>query len=99
MRQRLLKAGLGQELVDWVIRCTTALLQCNTFEYDGALYTQKDGAGIGQPQAASYAGISTQTRAHEAATRGKTEAQLGAPLPSKNRREKRVSFWAEIGSN
>ena len=57
LRQRLLKAGLGQELVDWLVRCTIALLECNTFEYDGELYTQRDGAGIGQPQAASYAGI------------------------------------------
>ena len=57
LRQRLLKAGQPRELVDWVTRCTTALLQCNTFEYDSKLYTQKDGAGIGQPQACSYAGI------------------------------------------
>ena len=57
LRNRLLKAGLSRELVDWVTRCSTALLQCNTFEFDSKLYTQKDGAGIGQPQACSYAGI------------------------------------------
>ena len=57
LSQRLLKAGQPRELVDWVTRCSKALLQCNTFEYDSNLYTQKDGAGIGQPQACSYAGI------------------------------------------
>ena len=55
-RKRLLMAGLNPELVDWLTRCTVALLTQNTFEYDGILYTQKDGAGIGQPQACSYAG-------------------------------------------
>ena len=53
----MLKAGLAPKLVDWVTRSTEALLECNTFEYDSKLYTQKDGAGIGQPQACSYAGI------------------------------------------
>ena len=57
LRKRLLKAGLSAGLVDWVTRSTRALLECNTFEYDSKLYTQKDGAGIGQPQACSYAGI------------------------------------------
>ena len=57
LKKRLLKAGLSAGLVDWVTRSTRALLECNTFEYDSKLYTQKDGAGIGQPQACSYAGI------------------------------------------
>ena len=43
LSQRLLKAGQPRELVDWVTRCSKALLQCNTFEYDSNLYTQKDG--------------------------------------------------------
>ena len=57
LKNRLLKAGRPTELVDWVTKCSKALLECNTFEYDSNLYTQKDGAGIGQPQACSYAGI------------------------------------------
>ena len=57
LRRRLIKAGLAQDLVDWVTRCTQTLLQCNTFLYDNMLYTQLDGAGIGQPNACSYAGI------------------------------------------
>ena len=57
LMNRLLKAGRPTELVDWVTKCSKALLECNTFEYDSNLYTQKDGAGIGQPQACSYAGI------------------------------------------
>ena len=99
MRQRLLKAGLGQELVDWVIRCTTALLECNTFEYDGALYTQRDGAGIGQPQAASYAGIFMSFVEEEGLRRW---ARRGRANPSVARRKGRqwrlgdraeVDFW------
>ena len=43
--------------MDWLVRCTVTLLECNTFEYNGVLYTQRDGAGICQPQVASYAGI------------------------------------------
>ena len=57
LKKRLLKAGLAKDLVDWITRCTQALLECNTFEYDGNLFNQKNGAGIGQPQACSYAGI------------------------------------------
>ena len=57
LRKRLLKAGLAGDLVDWITKCSRALLECNTFEYDSNLYTQRDGAGIGQPQACSYAGI------------------------------------------
>ena len=57
LKQRLLKAGKAEKLVDWLTRSTKALLECNTFVYDSKLYTQRDGAGIGQPQACSYAGI------------------------------------------
>merc|ERR1719234_1559349 len=61
LRKRLLSAGLKRELVDWVVESTLVLLKSNTFEYDdgeGAkLYTQADGAGIGQANACAYAGI------------------------------------------
>ena len=61
LRRRLLAAGLKQELVDWVVRSTLVLLKSNTFEYDSGegpkLYTQADGAGIGQANACAYAGI------------------------------------------
>ena len=57
MKKRLLMAGKPAKLVDWLTKCTKALLETNTFVYDDKLYTQKDGAGIGQPQACSYAGI------------------------------------------
>ena len=57
MKKRLLMAGKPAKLVEWLTKCTKALLETNTFVYDDMLYTQKDGAGIGQPQACSYAGI------------------------------------------
>jgi hypothetical protein len=43
LRHQLLRAGLGRDLVDWLVRCTVALLECNTFEYDNRLYTQRPG--------------------------------------------------------
>ena len=43
--------------MDWLTRATKALLQSNTFEYDGNLFTQKKGTGIGQANACSYSGI------------------------------------------
>ena len=61
LRKRLQAAGLNHELVDWVVRATLVLLKSNTFEYDNGggpkLYTQADGAGIGQANACAYAGI------------------------------------------
>ena len=56
-KKRLLKANMSIPRVEWTTECTVALLKHNTFEYDGKLYTQRDGAGIGQPNAGSYAGI------------------------------------------
>ena len=61
LKKRLLAAGLKADLVDWVVRSTQVLLKSNTFEYDSGegpkLYTQADGAGIGQANACAYAGI------------------------------------------
>ena len=61
LKRRLLAAGLKAELVDWVVKSTQVLLKSNTFEYDSGegpkLYTQADGAGIGQANACAYAGI------------------------------------------
>ena len=61
LRKRLLLAGLEKELVDWVVESTLVLLKSNTFEYDDGegpkLFTQADGAGIGQANACAYAGI------------------------------------------
>ena len=52
---------ISDNLVDWVVKSTQVLLKSNTFEYDSGegpkLYTQADGAGIGQANACAYAGI------------------------------------------
>ena len=56
-RTALERAGMDRELVDWVTRATKAVLEYNTFEYDGELFTQQEGAGIGAPASCSYSGI------------------------------------------
>jgi hypothetical protein len=57
MHQRLLRAGMPRDLADWLSQLVIMMLRSSTFEYDGVLYSQADGTGIGAPYAPSYAGI------------------------------------------
>ena len=44
------------ELADWLTRATKVMLAGNSFEYDGALYSQATGTSIGAPFACGYSG-------------------------------------------
>ena len=96
-RKRLLKAGLKPDLVDWLTRSTEALLTHNTFEYDGNLYTQKDGAGIGQPQACSYAGIFMAEVEEEGLRNWGRRGGAGGAVARGKGRKWRAGDRAEIG--
>ena len=99
LKQRLLKAGKPVKLVDWLTRSTEALLKCNTFEFDTNLYTQKNGAGIGQPNACSYAGIYMSDVEEEGLRRYRTRGGAGGAIAAgkgrnwKKRDRAEVDFW------
>lgn len=99
LKNRLLKAGKSEKLVDWLTRSTQALLESNTFEYDSQLFTQKDGAGIGQPQACSYAGIYMAEVEEEGLRRYRRRGGAGGSIAAgkgrkwKKRDRAEVDWW------
>ena len=56
VKDRCLRGRMSQELADWITRAIQLMLRCNTFEYDGALYSQATGTSIGAPFACDYSG-------------------------------------------
>ena len=99
LKGRLLKARRPEKLVDWLTRATKALLQSNTFEYDGNLFTQKKGTGIGQANACSYSGIYMAEVEEEGLRRYRKRGGAGGAVAAgkgrtwKKRDRAEIDFW------
>ena len=87
---------MSQELEEWIARAIELMLRCNSFEYDGALYSQAPGTSIGAPFAYGYSGWAIGRLEEEGLRRWAGKGRAGAAARAVKGREWREDERAKV---